>query len=1316
MTRINTNVVSLNAQKTLRRSNQSLQLALTRLSTGLRINTGKDDPAGLIGSEVLRTSIVSVQRAITNNERANQLIATAESALSQVNALLNDIRGLVSEAANTGALSQEQIAANQLQIDSSLEAIDRIAQITTFQGRKLLDGSLDFITSGVDTSKVADLKIDQANFGSRSQINVSIDIVQQATKGRLTFKGGAIASDVVLEVSGANGTEVFNFASGSKIEDIATAVNLVADATGVEAQVGKDATKGSVTISSYGLNNDIVITANEAGYDAGNIRVKYSLGDSTATTATFTEGASGEADQIEVKLQTTAAVKAEGIVDDAVAAKLETDTGTGDANAKFVLTAVEAGTSGNNIQLVINSQDNQGQGVEVAVSGNVITVTLDTDAANGGANAKQTAADLVAAINNNVDARELVTAALAEGSDGSGTLNTIGATNLSGGADTANNEIRFKAKIASDDFTDISVNYVDANKITDATFTNVTLDYQSGPVKARAALKLPDTDDNIILTATKAGTEFNDVTIRFSTAAFGTDKANVYYDASKKELVLEIDSAGNTTMGTLKKAINDEGTFTVSDGSESVNNASVLETSGTNSVVGVTANTSKSGSDGKTLFVYIDAGTSTAADVVNAVGTPPDAATRRVAALFTVELDDNTGAGVVNELAKEKVITGGQTGGKIVATANDVVNAINSSAAGAKVTASLAAGNNGYGKVTLFDRVAYAGDADKNNRLQFLAPENAPKIRFVSKAGQKLGLDLTTDPPQEGFASVVIQAANANATLKFTAKQKGAEFDGITIQYVDDGTVAAGQEQVLFDRSKKRLIIKVDSGNTTANQVIAAINNDEFVSTLFKAENYGSSTGAGAVQTTDTDLNNEKLNLKTSGGLIDPGTLIINLETDSDGLVKTTAKDIVDFFDDPSKFITDSTELAKVQDLLDQYGVSVSLAEGSDGTGLVDPTTSDVTFSTLGVTYTDAQPTGRTYSVNGQNAQLEFTALQAGTEYDGVKVVFVDDATVTQGTEKAEYDAATKTLTFRIDEGNTTAQDIFNIFKASHSNYDANIASLFKASLVGTGGSVITTDDTATLTGGQVTSDTPDGAALLGNSDAAETGLSFVAAEYGSQAFVQVKALSGTFTLVDDSGNVAERSAGQDVKARVNGIEAVGSGLTLSVNTSALDLTLTVTTSVSTGDSLNFSILGGGALFQLGPDVVSNQQARLGIQAVNTARLGAAAGKLFELRSGGAKSLLNDPTGAARVVEEAITQITSLRGRLGAFQKTTLETNIFSLSDTLENLTEAESSIRDADFAAESAALTRAQILVQSGTSVLAIANSNPQNVLALLR
>lgn len=161
MTRINTNVSSLTAQKTLARSNDQLQEALTRLSTGLRINKGKDDPAGLIASEVLRSDIVSIQRAITNSQRANQLIATADSALNQVSSLLNDIRGLISEAANTGALSPEQISANQLQVDSSLEAIDRIAQTTTFQGRRLLDGSLDFLHTATAASTTA-----RGTFGS----------------------------------------------------------------------------------------------------------------------------------------------------------------------------------------------------------------------------------------------------------------------------------------------------------------------------------------------------------------------------------------------------------------------------------------------------------------------------------------------------------------------------------------------------------------------------------------------------------------------------------------------------------------------------------------------------------------------------------------------------------------------------------------------------------------------------------------------------------------------------------------------------------------------------------------------------------------------------------------------------------------------------------------------------------------------------------------------------------------------------------------------------------------------------------------------
>ena len=261
MSRINTNVSSLIAQKTLGRSNAQLQTSLNRLSTGLRINSGKDDPAGLIASENLRRDITASNKAIVNSERAGQMIATADSALGQVSNLLNDIRGLVVEAANTGALSDEQVSANQLQIDSSLEAIDRIAQTTTFQGKKILDGSFDFqLTAGANGAgldTVKDLSVQQANLGATGQINVNVAISNAAEQANINvaanaFTNNALNDDLVVKVAGKDGAEVFTFQQGASVDDVANAINLVSDATGVKATN----TNGviSLTSSAYGSN------------------------------------------------------------------------------------------------------------------------------------------------------------------------------------------------------------------------------------------------------------------------------------------------------------------------------------------------------------------------------------------------------------------------------------------------------------------------------------------------------------------------------------------------------------------------------------------------------------------------------------------------------------------------------------------------------------------------------------------------------------------------------------------------------------------------------------------------------------------------------------------------------------------------------------------------------------------------------------------------------------------------------------------------------------------------------------------------------
>src|SRR5687767_8923103 len=159
MARINTNVSSLTAQRGLAKSQKALGDTLRRLSSGLRINRGADDPAGLIASETLRSEISGVNQAIDNSSRASNVIATAEGALQEVASLLLNIKDLIVEAANTGALSPDEIAANQLQIDSAVESITRISNTTTFAGLHLINGSLDYITSGVDTTAIQALHV-----------------------------------------------------------------------------------------------------------------------------------------------------------------------------------------------------------------------------------------------------------------------------------------------------------------------------------------------------------------------------------------------------------------------------------------------------------------------------------------------------------------------------------------------------------------------------------------------------------------------------------------------------------------------------------------------------------------------------------------------------------------------------------------------------------------------------------------------------------------------------------------------------------------------------------------------------------------------------------------------------------------------------------------------------------------------------------------------------------------------------------------------------------------------------------------------------
>src|SRR6059058_4502306 len=155
MSRINTNIASLAAITQLTRNQNDLATHLQRLSSGLKINSGKDAPAGLIASESLRSEIAGINQAIDNSQRAGNVINTAEGALGEVSSLLLEVQTLTNQAANTGALSPEEIKANQLQVDSILTSINRISNTTQFNGVKLLNGQLDYTVANPVTSALS---------------------------------------------------------------------------------------------------------------------------------------------------------------------------------------------------------------------------------------------------------------------------------------------------------------------------------------------------------------------------------------------------------------------------------------------------------------------------------------------------------------------------------------------------------------------------------------------------------------------------------------------------------------------------------------------------------------------------------------------------------------------------------------------------------------------------------------------------------------------------------------------------------------------------------------------------------------------------------------------------------------------------------------------------------------------------------------------------------------------------------------------------------------------------------------------------------
>ncbi len=261
--RVNTNTLAMTTLRNLSNTNMAASQSMTRLSTGLRINSASDDPAGLIVSENFRAQISGIDQALRNNQDAVNYSKTAEASLDEVSKLLRDARSLAVASGNTATLNDAQRQANQNQLNSIISSITRIAQTTSYGNRKILDGSAGTVVQSTSSANVDSFSFSGIFDGRALTTNsiVTVDMVTSAAKATTTgdtdFKLFTFATETVSAGSFTINGSTFNTSSSDTINDVITRINNSSGQTGVTASWNAGGNRVALTTNTYGSSAKI---------------------------------------------------------------------------------------------------------------------------------------------------------------------------------------------------------------------------------------------------------------------------------------------------------------------------------------------------------------------------------------------------------------------------------------------------------------------------------------------------------------------------------------------------------------------------------------------------------------------------------------------------------------------------------------------------------------------------------------------------------------------------------------------------------------------------------------------------------------------------------------------------------------------------------------------------------------------------------------------------------------------------------------------------------------------------------------------------
>ena len=263
---INTNVAALNAARNLTSTQGNLSKSLEKLSSGFRINRAADDAAGLAISEGMRSQIGGIKMGVRNAQDGISVVQTAEGALNETHSILQRMRDLSVQAANSGSLNDEAKGNIQTEVTQLNSELTRIADTTKFNGKALLDGAY---TGAFQVG---------ANAGETISVNLS-----GTAMGAVGL--GTSAINVTGTAAGATTAAVVNAVAASGTSTAGTVTTASTGGSDLATTAGFDDLNGTITVGSKSLDLSTITYAAATGVTATDVAARTAVLEGAITTA-----------------------------------------------------------------------------------------------------------------------------------------------------------------------------------------------------------------------------------------------------------------------------------------------------------------------------------------------------------------------------------------------------------------------------------------------------------------------------------------------------------------------------------------------------------------------------------------------------------------------------------------------------------------------------------------------------------------------------------------------------------------------------------------------------------------------------------------------------------------------------------------------------------------------------------------------------------------------------------------------------------------------------------------------------------------------